>query len=90
MKKNVDNIYLDDNCASRECVNDGYGPQCSGGMPVDGAESNGEDDERNVVMKSDLFFVGQKFHMSLKNLKRPNGCMKIVTSVSCGKETWGH
>ena len=54
---------------------------------MDGAESNGEDDERNVVMKSDVFFVGQKFHISLKNLKRANVCMKIVTSVSCGKET---
>ena len=61
-EKNVDDIYLDDYHESRECVNDGYGPQCSGGMPVDGTESNGEDDERNVVMKSDVFFVGQKFH----------------------------
>lgn len=61
-KKSVDDIYLDDYHESRECVNDGYGPQCSGGMPVDGTESNGEDDERNVVMKSDVFFVGQKFH----------------------------
>ena len=26
------------------------------------AESNGEDDERYVVKKSDVFFVGQKFH----------------------------
>ena len=61
-EKNVDHIYLDDYHESRECVDDGYGPQCSGGMLEDGAESNGEDDERIVVMKSDVFFVGQKFH----------------------------
>ena len=70
MKKNVDHIYLNDNRENRECVNDGYGPQCSGGMAVDGAESNGEDDERNVVMKSDVFFVSQKFH-TLEELETP-------------------
>ena len=44
-EKNVDHIYLDDYHESRECVNDGYGPQYSGGTPEDGAQSNGEDDE---------------------------------------------
>ena len=85
-EKHVDHICLDDYHESRECVNDGYLPQCRGGMPLDEGESNAEDDERNVEMKM-MCSLSAKNSMPLKNLKRPNGCMKIVTSVSCGKET---
>ena len=63
-EKNFDHIYLDNDYKSRECVNDGYAsvPQCSGGMPLEEGEGYGEDVERNVVMKSNVFFIGKKFH----------------------------
>ena len=63
-EKNFDHIYLDNDYKSRESVNDGYAsvPQCSGGMPLEEGEGYGEDIERNVVMKNDVFFIGQKFH----------------------------
>lgn len=63
-EKNFDHIYLDSDNKSCECINDGYASvlQCSGGMPLEEGKGYGEDVERNVVLKSNVFFIGQKFH----------------------------
>lgn len=53
---------------------------------MDGAENNGEDDERNVVMKSDVFFVGQKFH-TLEELETAKRVYEDSNFCELWKET---